>query len=79
MNAAEQKAAEDAKKAKYALIYAKDVSIPRGADPQNTEMVHFRWIGGLVWYVLRNSTALAAAAKADRFQFIKIDRRKKTA
>lgn len=78
MNAAEQKETEAVKKAKYALIYAKDVSIPRGADPENTVMVHFHWIGALAWYVMRNPTA-RAAIKAERFQLIKIGRGKKPA
>lgn len=61
--------------AKYVLIYAKDLKIPRG-DPANSEMVTFRSLAGYLWFLARNKQA-RAAARAGRTQFVTIDRKKK--
>lgn len=71
------KAAEEKNdpKAKYALIYAKDLRIPAG-DPDNNEMETFSSFVKFLWFMARNKHA-RAAARAGRTQFVTIDRKKK--
>lgn len=62
---------DDMNQAKWALMYAKDLSIPPGGSTGNTEMVEFRSFFGLMWFVIRDKIARAAVT-AGRVRVIKI-------
>jgi hypothetical protein len=59
------------KNAKYALMYAKNLSVPPG-DPQcDTGMEEFRTFIGLLWFVIHDKAAWKALG-AGRAIYIKI-------
>jgi hypothetical protein len=57
------------KKTKYALMYARDLSIPPSAG--NSELVEFTSLFGLLRFIIK-TPAVRAAIKADRYHWIRI-------
>ncbi|HBO99564.1 MAG: hypothetical protein UU48_C0006G0052 [Candidatus Uhrbacteria bacterium GW2011_GWF2_41_16] len=47
-------------KARWMLIYAKDLKIPTGTDPKNVEMKNSRSYFEMMWFVAWNKTAREA-------------------